>query len=118
MNEHVGEIMIEFKTLLLLELLHLFDLLLLLNRHVWHLIVHDLLVVGLVDVLWLLVLLMSSVVDCGFWLNVILKVFILVLLTDILIQVIIVIQVILIIFISCGRLWLLVRVSTSIIDPE
>lgn len=40
MNQHVCQIMIELYTLSLLELFHLLDLLLLLNGHVRHLIVH------------------------------------------------------------------------------
>lgn len=40
MNQHVCQVMIKLYALSLLELLHLLDLLLLLNCHVGHLIVH------------------------------------------------------------------------------
>ena len=40
MNEHVCEVVLKFQALLLLELLHLLDLLLLIHCHVRHLIVH------------------------------------------------------------------------------
>ena len=40
MNQHVSQVVIELKVLLLLKLLHFLDLLLLLHSHMRHLIVH------------------------------------------------------------------------------
>ena len=47
MNQHVCEVVIELDAFSLLELLHLLDLLLLLNGHVRHLIVHGWLLMSL-----------------------------------------------------------------------
>jgi len=117
MNQHVGEIVIKLKSLLLLKLLHLLDLLLLLNGHMWHLIIHCLLIVLLINLLRVLVLGVNSLIYHSFLFDVIFKVFILVFLADILIEVIIVIQ--FIIFICCGRrLRLRLLMISPIIDPE
>ena len=119
MNQHVGEIVIKLKALLLLKLLHLLDLLLLLDGHMWHLIIHCLLIVLLINLLRVLVLGVNSLIYHSFLFDVIFKVFILVFLADILIEVIFVIRFIFIIFICCGRrLRLRLLMISPIIDPE
>jgi len=85
MNQHVGEIVIKLKALLLLQLLHLLDLLLLLDGHMWHLIIHCLLIVLLINLLRVLVLGVNSLIYHSFLFDVIFKVFVLVFLADILI---------------------------------
>jgi len=119
MNEHVSEIMLKFQALLLLELLHLLDLLLLIHCHVRHLVVHGRGLLLLTRFLLLRVRvhgeggLLDDLLDHAF-LNIIIQVILLIFLADIFIQVII-IEVVLIIFISCWRLRLLMR---TVIDPE
>ena len=117
MNQHVGEIVIKLKALLLLQLLHLLDLLLLLDSHMWHLIIHCLLIVLLINLLRVLVLGVNSLIYHSFLFDVIFKIVVLVFLADILIEVIFVIQ--FIIFICCGRrLRLRLLMISPIIDPE
>ena len=85
MNQHVGEIVIKLKALLLLQLLHLLDLLLLLDGHMWHLIIHCLLIVLLINLLRVLVLGVNSLIYHSFLFDVIFKIVVLVFLADILI---------------------------------
>ena len=119
MNKHVREVVLKFQALLLLELLHLLDLLLLIHCHVGHLVVHGR---GLLLLIRMLLLgvrvhgeggLLNNLLDHAL-LNIIVQVVLLILLSYIFIQVII-IEVVLFIFISGRRLWLLMR---PVFDPE
>ena len=119
MNQHVREVVLKFQALLLLQFLHLLDLLLLIHCHVWHLVVHGW---GLLLLTWMLLLrvrvhgeggLLDDLLDHAF-LNIIVQVVFLILLADIFIQVII-IEVILFIFI-CG--WGLRLLMRPVFDPE
>ena len=115
MNQHVREVVLKFQALLLLQFLHLLDLLLLIHCHVGHLVVHGRGLLLLIRMVLLGVrvhgegrLLVHAL------LNIIVQVVLLILLADIFIQVII-IEVILFIFISGRRLRLLMR---PVFDPE
>jgi hypothetical protein len=119
MNQHVCEVVLKFQALLLLELLHLLNLLLLIHCHVRHLVVHGW---GLLLLTLMLLLrvrvhgeggLLDDLLDHAF-LNIIVQVVFLILLADIFIQVII-IEVILFIFI-CG--WGLRLLMRPVFDPE
>ena len=119
MNKHVREVVLKFQALLLLELLHLLDLLLLIHCHVGHLVVHGR---GLLLLIRMLLLgvrvhgeggLLNNLLDHAL-LNIIVQVVFLILLSYIFIQVII-IEVVLFIFISGRRLRLLMR---PVFDPE
>lgn len=119
MNQHVCEVVLKFQALLLLQFLHLLDLLLLIHCHVWHLVVHGW---GLLLLTLMLLLrvrvhgeggLLDDLLDHAF-LNIIVQVVFLILLADIFIQVII-IEVILFIFI-CG--WGLRLLMRPVFDPE
>jgi hypothetical protein len=118
-NQHIGEIVLKFQALLLLELLHLLDLLLLIHCHVGHLVVHGR---GLMLLIRMLLLgvrvhgeggLLDNLLDHAFF-NIIVQVVLLIFLADIFIQVII-IEVVLFIFI-CG--WGLRLLMRPVFDPE
>jgi hypothetical protein len=88
MNKHVREVVLEFQALLLLELLHLLDLLLLIHCHVGHLVVHGW---GLLMLTRMLVLrvrvhweggLLDDLLDHAF-LNIIVQVVLLIFIADI-----------------------------------
>ena len=119
MNQHVREVVLKFQALLLLQFLHLLDLLLLIHCHVGHLVVHGR---GLLLLIRMLLLgvrvhgeggLLNNLLDHAL-LNIIVQVVFLILLSYIFIQVII-IEVVLFIFISGRRLRLLMR---PVFDPE
>ena len=119
MNQHVRKVVLKFQTLLLLQFLHLLDLLLLIHCHVGHLFVHGRGLLLLTRMLLLRVRvhgeggLLDDLLNHAF-LNIIVQVVFFILLADIFIQVII-IEVVLFIFI-CG--WGLRLLMRPVFDPE
>ena len=94
-NQHVSEVVLKFNALLLLELLHFLDLLLLIHCHMRHLVVHGRGLLLLNRMLLLRVRvhgeggLLDDLLDHAF-LNIIIQVVLLIFLADIFIKVIII----------------------------
>jgi hypothetical protein len=118
-NQHVREVVLKFQALLLLQFLHLLDLLLLIHCHVGHLVVHGRGLLLLTRMLLLRVRvhgeggLLDDLLDHAFF-NILVQVVLLIFLADIFIQIII-IEVVLFIFI-CG--WGLRLLMRPVFDPE